>query len=341
MVNFNSDYICGAHPKVLEALVDTNLLCTPGYGEDEFSNEAKDIIRAKCSAPDAEVYFFVGGTQTNAVAIDGLIRPYEGVIATDTSHIFVHEGGSVEACGHKIIALPNCDGKMRAEDLEAYMHALEMDDSRWHMVIPGMVYLTFATELGTIYTLDELRRIRSICDRYGLRLFVDGARLAYGLAAEGNDVTMADLAAICDAFYIGGTKAGLLFGEALVAKPGMLTNFFTQMKLHGAVLAKGRLLGVQFAALMRDGLFDEIGRHAVKLAMRLRDGFAERGIMPVVPSPTNQQFFSMPNSMISELRKKVAFENFGPAGKERTNVRFVTGWSTTEADIDYLLSALK
>lgn len=340
MVKFDCDYMCGAHPEVLAALVTTNSDQTPGYGCDIYCAEAKRLIREACCAPDAEVYFFVGGTQTNATAIDGLLKPYQGVIATGMSHINVHEAGAIEACGHKIIALPDNQGKLQAEDVDALMHAYLKDETNEHMVEPGMVYISFATEVGTVYTQSELEALRAVCSRHDLRFYIDGARLGYGLASSGCDVRMADIARLCDVFYIGGTKQGALFGEALVAKPGILRRFRSMMKLHGAVLAKGRLLGVQFKALFTDNLYMRISNHAVELAMKLRSAFESCGYTPIYDSPTNQQFFELPNELIDRLAANIAFEFWGPRGENRSKVRFVIGWETTEEDIKFLVKAL-
>ncbi len=333
--------MCGAHPEVLEALIATNSDQTPGYGADKYSEEAKRLVREACGAPDAEVYFFVGGTPTNATAIDGMLKPYQGVISTELAHINVHEAGAIEASGHKILTIRNHQGKLSANDIDEFMLSFVMDDTNEHMVEPGMVYISFATEVGTIYTLAELEALRSVCDKYGLLLYLDGARLGYGLAAQGCDVTLPDIARLCHVFYIGGTKQGALFGEALVAKPGVLRRFASMMKLHGAVLAKGRLLGVQFCALMRNGLYMRISTHAVDLAMRLRNAFEHCGYSPLYDSRTNQQFFELPNALIERLAKEMSFELWGPSGAHSSNVRFVTGWETTEADIERLSQILR
>lgn len=340
MIKFDCDYMCGAHPEVMEALVATNNLLTPGYGVDEYCTEAKKLIREACSAPDAEVYFFVGGTPTNATAIDGILAPYQGVIATELAHINVHEAGAIEACGHKILTIESICGKVDAAVLDRYMHDFVSDDTNEHMVEPGMVYISFATEIGTVYTLSELEDIRHICDKYKLRLYLDGARLGYGLASPGCDVALSDIARLCDVFYIGGTKQGALFGEALVAKPGVLRRFVSTMKLHGAVLAKGRLLGVQFKALFSNDLYMRISRHAVGLALKLRDAFESCGYAPVYDSPTNQQFFELPNSLIDKLSENISFELWGPRGRQCSKVRFVTGWETTCCDVEALEKTL-
>jgi len=332
--------MAGAHPEVLEALVRTNSLQTAGYGEDSFCAEAKLLIRKIFEAPDSDVYFFEGGTQTNLTAIDGMLCPYQAVIATELAHINVHEAGAIEACGHKVITLPHHLGKIVPADLEEYMRKYTADETRLHIAEPGMVYISFPTEIGTVYSRQELESIRDICSQYNMFLYIDGARLGYGLSAESCDIEIPDIARFADAFYIGGTKQGALFGEALVTGKGLIRNFFTQMKLHGAVLAKGRVLGVQFSALFKDNLYFRISRQAVDLAIRLRKAFEEHGYTPLFPSDTNQQFFTLPNVLIDRLREQMQFDYWGPRGIKESHVRFVTGWETTASDIAQLEKAL-
>lgn len=340
MIYFDSDYMVGAHPDVLRALIDTNMLHTPGYGRDSFTAEAARKILEACGLDSGEVFFLEGGTQTNAVVIDRLLDHNDGVIAAETAHINVHEAGAIEATGHKILSLPHSDGKLAAEDIRQYICDFYADETHRYMVRPAMVYISYPTELGTVYSLSELEAIAGVCREAGIPLYLDGARLAYGLAAA-SDVTLADIARLCDVFYIGGTKCGALFGEAVVTRrPELLPHFDSLIKLHGATLAKGRLLGVQFSTLFTDSLYESIGRHAVDLAMRLKEGFRAKGISLYMDSPTNQQFFVLPNHKIDELRKTVSFELWGPRGDTETPVRFVTDWATTDADIDTLLSAL-
>lgn len=340
MIYFDSDYMVGAHPDVLRALIDTNMLHTPGYGRDSFTAEAARKILEACGLDSGEVFFLEGGTQTNAVVIDRLLDHNDGVIAAETAHINVHEAGAIEATGHKILSLPHSDGKLAAEDIRQYICDFYADETHRYMVRPAMVYISYPTELGTVYSLSELEAIAGVCREAGIPLYLDGARLAYGLAAA-SDVTLADIARLCDVFYIGGTKCGALFGEAVVTRrPELLPRFDSLIKLHGATLAKGRLLGVQFSTLFTDSLYESIGRHAVDLAMRLKEGFRAKGISLYMDSPTNQQFFVLPNNKIDELRKTVSFELWGPRGDTETPVRFVTDWATTDADIDTLLSAL-
>lgn len=280
--------------------------------------------------PEAEVFFFVGGTQTNATIIDGLLRRTEGVFATETAHINVHESGAIELFGHKVIALPSHDGKLSADEVRQYLRDFYADDTYPHMVAPGAVYISFSTELGTLYSLPELQTLSSVCREYRIPLYVDGARLGHGLAAS-PDVTLHDIATLADVFYIGGTKMGALFGEAAVCtRHELLPRFFTLMKAHGAVLAKGRLLGVQFATLFTDHLYFLIGEHSVRMAQRLRKALEERGYTTFIDSPTNQQFFTLPNELIDRLLPNVSFEYWGPRGEHSSKVRFVTSWETTE-----------
>lgn len=341
MLHFDTDYMAGAHPEVLQRLVDTNHLQTVGYGGDEFTKHAAELIKAACGKPDARVYFLTGGTQTNATVIDGILAKHQGVLAAESGHISVHEAGAIEASGHKILTLPQHEGKVWASELKEYIENFYSDDTYEHMVAPGMLYISYPTEYGTIYSLDELKEISNICHKAEIPLYIDGARLAYGLAAENNDVTLKDIANLCDVFYIGGTKVGALFGEAVViTNPTLLHHFFPLIKQHGALLAKGRLLGVQFEALFESNLYEEIGIDVVTKAIRIRNIFLSRGFKTVVNSPTNQQFIYLPNDIMDKLAKEVSFELWGPRGKEYTTVRFVTGWATKASDIDLLESIL-
>lgn len=340
MIHFDCDYMAGAHPEVLRAIVDNNLVQTAGYGSDDFCLRAKALIREACGTPDAAVHFLVGGTQTNSTIIDAVLRRSDGVLAVESAHINVHESGAVELFGHKVLTLPSHEGKMRAADAEAYLQAFYADDTNEHMVAPGMVYVSFPTELGTIYTLAELEALHEVCRRYDIPLYIDGARLGCGLAASA-DVTLRDIARLADVFYIGGTKMGALFGEAVVcSNASLLRRFFPLQKAHGAVLAKGRLLGMQFEALFTDDLYLRIGRHAVSLAMRLRQVMEAHGFGTFIDSPTNQQFFTLPNSVVDALLPHVSFEYWGPRGEQASKVRFVTSWETTDRDIDTLDSLL-
>lgn len=341
MLYFKSDYMAGAHPDVLKQLTETNLLHTAGYGEDEFTRQARDLILKECGLPDGDLFFAVGGTQTNAVVIDRLLFRNDGVIAAESAHISIHEAGAIELCGHKVIELKASDGKLTAGEIDKYAATFHSDDTNTHMVRPALVYISFPTELGTIYSADELRSIYDVCRKWDMLLYIDGARLAYGLAARENNLSIKDIAANCDAFYIGGTKCGALFGEAIVTRrPDLFTRFFSLMKMHGAVLAKGRLLGVQFKALFENGLYYKIGADAVRLAEKLKEGFLAKGYRLHIDSPTNQQFLILDNTVIDTLSEHAQFEFWGPKGETESTVRFVTDWTTTEEDVDRLLSAV-
>lgn len=341
MIHFDTDYMEGAHPEIMRRLVETNLDQTTGYGTDPYTAKAKELIRKACGKPDAAVYFLVGGTQTNATVIDALLDKFEGVLAAETAHINVHEAGAIEASGHKVLTLPQHDGKVNKDDVEKYITDFYRDDTYEHMVAPGMLYISHPTEFGTLYTLEELKGLKAVCQKAGIPLYMDGARLGYGLATDSTNVTLKDIAEICDVFYIGGTKVGALFGEAVVAAdPNTLPHFFPIVKQHGALLAKGRLLGVQFEALFTNNMYLEIGRHAVRLAMKLKKTFLEKGYKIHIDSPTNQQFVCMPNTVIDRLSKYASFELWGPRGETETVVRFVTDWATSEKDIDKLIELL-
>ncbi len=341
MIHFDTDYMEGAHPEIMRRLVETNLDQTTGYGTDPYTAKAKELIRKACGKPDAAVYFLVGGTQTNATVIDALLDKFEGVLAAETAHINVHEAGAIEASGHKVLTLPQHDGKVNKDDVEKYITDFYRDDTYEHMVAPGMLYISHPTEFGTLYTLEELKGLKAVCQKAGIPLYMDGARLGYGLATDSTNVTLKDIAEICDVFYIGGTKVGALFGEAVVAAdPNTLPHFFPIVKQHGALLAKGRLLGVQFEALFTNNMYLEIGRHAVRLAMKLKKAFLEKGYKIHIDSPTNQQFVCMPNTVIDRLSKYASFELWGPRGETETVVRFVTDWATSEKDVDKLIGLL-
>ena len=341
MIHFNSDYTAGAHPRVMERLVETNLEHTVGYGNDQYTARAKVLIREEIDCADAEVMFLVGGTQTNATAIDGILARHEGVLAAESGHIAVHESGAIEASGHKVLTLPHHDGKVHAEDVEHFITEFYADETYPHMVAPGMLYISQPTEYGTVYTLEELEALSATCHKHNIPLYIDGARMGYALAAEGADFTLKDIARLADVFYIGGTKLGTLFGEALViTNRALLKNLFPLVKQHGALLAKGRLLGVQFEAMFTDGLYYAIGRHAVEQALRIREAFRTKGYEVVIESPTNQQFFRLPNEVIDRLREEASFDYWGARGKTHSIVRFVTSWSTTAEDVDRLIELL-
>ena len=341
MVSFESDYICGAHPKLLEAFIATNMDAQSGYGFDCYTASAAKKIAEACELPEAQVTFLSGGTQTNLIAIDALLRSYEGVVAAETGHVNVHESGAIEHTGHKVLTLPSHDGKMRAEDLKAMLEKYYADETLEHMVRPGMVYLTWPTEQGTLYSKAELTAIAELCHQYKMPLFLDGARLGYGLVSPQADLTLPEIARLTDVFYIGGTKVGALCGEALVfTKNNQPEHFLSFIKQRGALYAKGRLCGVQFDALFTDGLYYEISRHAIRLAERLKQIFRDKGYAFHPETYTNQIFPVLPAAMIPALREKVRFELWEKLDEERTVVRFVTSWSTTEADLDYLESVL-
>ena len=334
MLSFESDYVNGAHPEVLKALIDTNDEVISGYGNDRFWNSAAQKIRTACACEQAQVYFLTGGTQTNQVVISTLLRPYEGVIAATTGHVNGHEAGAIEYSGHKVLTLPHHDGCIDADELRAYIQAFYADGSHDHMVFPGMAYISHPTEYGTLYTKAQLTAISAVCREYDIPLFLDGARLGYGLMSPDTDVTLPDLAQLCDVFYIGGTKVGALCGEAVVFTRGnMPKQFATMVKQHGAMLAKGRLTGVQFDALFTDDLYQRIGTHAIRMAQLLKAAFAEKGYEFFLDSPTNQQFVILDNDTLKRLQGQVKFSVWEPLDEHRTVARFVTSWSTREEDI--------
>lgn len=340
MLHFDTDYQEGAHPEILRRLTETNFDQTPGYGLDTYCTEAKQMIRKACGDDSLDVHFLVGGTQTNSTVIDALLWRHEGVLAAETAHINAHESGAIESCGHKVLALPAHDGKVKAEEVRAYIKNFYADDTYEHQVAPGMLYISYPTEYGTLYSKQELEQLHGVCQEYNIPLFIDGARLGYGLMSDAADVTLPELAKLCDVFYIGGTKVGALFGECVVAHSGLLRHFFPLIKQHGALLAKGRLLGIQFATLFTDDLYFRISRHADEQAMILKKGFIARGYRPFIDSPTNQQFFTLPNDLIDRLSQVATFEVWGTRGETCTTVRFVTSWATRPEAVTTLLAAL-
>lgn len=341
MVSFESDYNNGAVPEILHRLIETNDEKSSGYGFDKYTQSAIAKIRTLCGKPEADVYFLVGGTQTNTTVIDSLLQGCEGVICTKTGHINVHESGAVEAFGHKVLALPSKDSKLYAKQLEDYLKAFYEDETYPHMVQPGMVYITFPTELGALYSRKELSDLYEVCKKYHLYLFVDGARLGYGLMSKENDIDMKFLASHCDVFYIGGTKVGALFGEAVVYTNTRAPKYiFTIIKRHGALLAKGRIAGLQFDTLFTDDLYFRISQHAIDKAMQLKQLFVEHGFKMAYDSPTNQQFVILPKNVKEELMKKVMFEVWSPIDDDNLVCRFVTSWATTDEDIKVLKEAL-
>lgn len=341
MLHFDSDYMEGAHPEIMERLAKTNMEQTPGYGSDVYCESAKEKIRKACNLPDAEIFFLMGGTQTNATVIDALLRGYEGVMSAQCGHISVHESGAIEAGGHKVLTLPHERGKLQAETVEGYLEDFYKDETWPHMVIPGMLYVTHPTEYGALYTKAELAALHAVCKKYNIPMYIDGARLGYALAAEQTDVTLENIGECCEAFYIGGTKVGALFGEALViTKPGLVYHFLTTIKQHGGLLAKGRLLGLQFDTLFTDDLYVRIAKNAIECAQELKRGLKEKGYRFLWESPTNQQFIIMENEKIEKLKEQVSFSFWEVFDETHTVVRIATGWATRKEDIEALLQLL-
>ena len=341
MIYFNNDYCEGCHPRILERLQQTNLVQTPGYGTDEYCRQAADHIRRHCGNEDLDVHFLVGGTQANLTVIDAALRPHQGVLCSVSCHINVHETGAVEATGHKVLGLPSDDGKITARQVREYVTAHRSDPDAEHTVQPKLVYISNPTELGTLYSLAELTALADTCHELGLYLFLDGARLGYGLAARGNDVTLPDLARLCDVFYIGGTKVGALFGEAVVFTDRTLgEDFRYAIKQHGGMLAKGRLLGVQFGVLFEEDLYFEAGAYAIRLADQLRDVLKDLGCSMLVEGVTNQLFPILPDSVLAELAKEFSFVTMDKIGEDRHAVRFCTSWATRQENVDKLCAEL-
>ena len=341
MLYFQCDYLEGCAPEILQALTDTNLDQTPGYGLDAWSEKARGLIAAACGNPQADVHLLVGGTQTNSTVIRALLRNYEAVVSVASGHITGHEGGAVEASGHKVLTIPAVDGKMTAENLMNFMCEYQGDHAPDQLMQPGMVYVSHPTEYGTLYRLEELEAIAAICASYNLPLFIDGARLAYGLASEGTDVTLEDIARLADVFYIGGTKVGCLFGEAVVAKnASVLPHFRTTMKQTGAMLAKGRLLGIQFATLFTGGLYMRLGEHAHRAARKIARAAAEKGLEFYVPFESNMLFLVVSDEQYRRIASKAVVGQWKRLDDERVVIRIVTSWATTEAQTDALISLL-
>ncbi len=342
MIRFNSDYQEGAHPRILQRMLQTNLEQHPGYGEDECCAEARAMIQRACEAPEVDVHFLVGGTQTNFTFLAAALRCYQGAVCADTAHIAVHETGSVEATGHKVITLPQRDGKITAAQVDECCLLHFSDGSHEHMVMPKVVYLSESTELGTVYTRAELTEMRAVCDKWKLWLYVDGARLGYAMASEACDVDLPFLARTADAFYIGGTKQGALFGEALViVNDALKPDFRYVLKQKGGMLAKGWLLGIQFSELFRDGLYFELSDHAQALAMRLKAALTEWNVPFLVDSPTNQQFPVLPDAVLDALAEKYSFSEQQRVDATHRAVRFCTSWATQQAQLDALISDLR
>lgn len=338
---FTSDYMEGAHPRILQRLAETNLIKTQGYGLDPYSDSAREKIRAACQCPDAQIHFLIGGTQANATVIDALLDSYQGVLSSDQGHINVHEAGAIELGGHKVLTLPHQDGKIDPDVLQQWLDDFEGDGNHDHMVFPGMVYISHPTEYGTLYSLAELTRISGICRTHGLPLYLDGARLAYGLASSVNDVSLPDIARLCDAFYIGGTKCGALFGEAVVIPdPDRIPHFFTIVKQHGALLAKGRITGIQFDTLFTDDLYFSIGQTAIDAAERIRSWLREHGYTFLIDAPTNQILIILDNEQLQKLGEAVEYSFWEKVDEDHTAIRFATSWATTKEDVDRLLQTL-
>ena len=343
MIYFNSDYLEGAHPYVMEKLNETNMVQTVGYGEDEYCEAARERIKAVCQAPEADVHFLVGGTQTNTTVIASILRPWQGVLSAVSGHINCHEAGAIESTGHKVITLPTANGKITARQVQDYVEWHRNDESTEHIVQPGMVYISNPTEVGTLYNKEELTDISAACYELGLYLFVDGARMAYGLTSPANDLSLQDYAALCDVFYLGGTKCGALFGEAVViTNDDLKPDFRYCLKQHGGMLAKGRLLGEQFLALLdgEDGsgsLYFTMAKKADEQALRIRTAFEAKGCKVLHDSPTNQQFFVLPDEWYDKLAETYAMTHMGKPDKHHTAVRVCTSWATKDEAVEQLI----
>ena len=341
MIYFNSDYLEGAHPSIMVKMAETNMVQTVGYGEDEYCEAAREKIKTACQAPEADVHFLVGGTQTNTTVIAAILRPWQGVISAVSGHINCHETGAIESTGHKVITLPTDNGKITAQQVADYVEWHKNDESTEHIVQPGMVYISHPTEAGTLYTKAELTKLYDTCRRYGLPLYIDGARLGYGLAADESDMTLPEFARLCDVFYIGGTKVGALFGEAVVImNESLKKDFRFIMKQRGGRLAKGRLLGIQFDALFTDDLYFKISRHAIEMAHQIRDIFVSAGYPLLFDSPTNQQYPIMPDAELAEIGKSFGYEYWERVDETHSGVRFCASWATTQENVDALREAV-
>ncbi len=340
-LSFASDYMEGAHPMILQRIMETNMEKTAGYGMDEYSESARKKIRNICNAPDADIFFLVGGTQTNATLIDALLRSYQGVIAAKTGHISTHEAGAIESGGHKVLELNHENGKLSADDISKCFQNYREDENHDHMVMPGMVYISQPTEYGTLYSLSELTMLSEVCRTNQIPLYLDGARLAYALSCPSNDVTLSDIAALCDAFYIGGTKCGALFGEALVIpRHDYIPHFFTIVKQHGALLAKGRVTGIQFDTLFTDNLYDKVGQTAIKAADRIRAALCKKGYQLAFDSPTNQIFLFLENEQAERLTEKIEMSFWEKIDDTHIIMRIATSWATKSEDVDRLIEFL-
>lgn len=342
MIRFQCDYAEGAHPLILKKVEETNYEQTVGYGNDPYCESARQKIQAACEAPEADVHFLVGGTQANFTVISSVLRPHQGVVSAVTGHINGHETGAVEATGHKVIALPSDDGKITAAQVRELYHAHWSDSDHEHVVQPGMVYISHPTENGTIYSKDELEEMYAACQELGLPLFMDGARMGYGLMSEASTLTLADIARLTDVFYIGGTKVGALFGEAVViTNPALKKDFRYLIKQHGGMLAKGRLLGIQFETLFTDGLYYKVSKYADELAMRLKEAFVKKGYGLRYDSYSNQQFPILPNDHMEKLKERYTFGFWETIDEEHTAVRFCTSWATKEENVQALIADIE
>lgn len=341
MIRFECDYLEGAHPLIMQRLMETNLEQTPGYGTDAHCENARALIRAACKAPDADVHLLVGGTQTNTTVIASVLRSYQGVLCADTGHINAHETGAIESCGHKVLPLATTDGRLSVESIQAYYDRHFQDSDREHIVQPAMVYISQPTENGTLYSKAELTAISKLCRRLGMPLYLDGARMGYGLASPKNDLTLADIAELCDIFYIGGTKVGALFGEAIViSNPALKKDFRYLIKQHGGLLAKGRLLGIQFETLFTDDLYMTISRHAVTLAMQIKETLLAKGIPLYYDSYTNQQFPILTKEQTDILKNDYSFSLWTDLPDGRNVVRLCTSWATTQQHVTQLCETI-
>lgn len=341
MLSFECDYNAGAHERIIKRLAETNMEKLPGYGVDKYSESAKEKIKDLCKCPDADIYFLVGGTQANETVIASVLGNYEGVLAADTGHVSVHEAGAIEYTGHKVLTIPGHDGKIDAGELKQYIVDYYDDANHEHMVCPGMVYISHPTEYGTLYTEKELQDITAVCGEYDLPLFLDGARLGYGLMSRHTDVTLPMISRYCDMFYIGGTKVGALMGEAVVfTKKNTPKHFGSIVKQHGALLAKGRLTGIQFDELFTDDLYFKISKNAIDMAELIKNALREKGYVFYLDSPTNQQFVIVSNDKMHELEKEVSFGFWEKYDDDHTVIRFATSWATTKEDVDKLIDIL-
>ena len=340
-LKFESDYMEGALPQILDRLLEINLTKSSGYGTDDISEAAREKIRAVCKAPEAEIHFLAGGTQANATVIDAVLKPWQGVVSADSGHINVHEAGAIESCGHKVMALSSVDGKISSDSIEKCCQTYYSDANNDHMVMPGMVYISHPTEYGTLYTLDELTQISEVCHRYNMPLYLDGARLAYALACPENDISLPDLARLCDIFYIGGTKCGCLFAEAVVIpQKGYIPHFFTIVKQHGALLAKGFVAASQFDVLFTDDLYIKAGKNGIDTSQRIKDALKEKGYTFAFNSPTNQIFIILDDAQLEKLSAQIGMNFMEKTADGRTVMRLTTSWATTNEDVDRLISLL-